>query len=174
MKQSMEVWGRWRTTNIFEEPLAKGSYFLSWIFSYLHKIFSLVHLLRVVLSSILIWRFYLCRVDGLRNCLEVPLPSRTAQVGTFSCIFVFWNSVGCASTWMFYILCYKQGGGWTHPIGHHKQGRNHVYGWGLRPLKILKGPKVYVFMSILVTKFIFYPLIFFFKKKRLSPALVKF
>lgn len=32
----------------------------------------------------LIWHFCLCRVDGLRNCLEVCLPSRTAQVGTFS------------------------------------------------------------------------------------------
>lgn len=37
-----------------------------------------------------IWHLCLCRVDGLRNCLEVPLPSRTAQVGKFFCYFVFY------------------------------------------------------------------------------------
>ena len=51
MKQSLEVKGLLRTTNIFEEPLAEGSYLHSWIFSYFPLNNFLVHLLRVVLSS---------------------------------------------------------------------------------------------------------------------------
>lgn len=56
-------------------------YSLSWIFLYLSN----------MMNSGQFWYsstygavlFSLCRVDGLQNCLRVPLPSRTAQVGTY-------------------------------------------------------------------------------------------
>ncbi len=114
MKQSMEAKGLLRTTNIFEEPLAKGSCLHSWIFSYLPKK-NLVHLLTVVLSSILIWHFYFCRVDGLRNCLEVSLPKRTAQVGTFSCSHhVLTFLLGGHEFRMRFFSLLRMGRGWTH------------------------------------------------------------
>ena len=63
----------------------------------------------------LIWHFCLCRVDGLRNCLEVCLPSRTAQVGTFSYgCHVGKFFLGVHEFRMGCVLCYKLGRGYTH------------------------------------------------------------
>lgn len=75
-------------TNICKEPSAKGYFFFS-LCPYKNVLFAFyfAHLL----SFIWILRFCLCRVDGLRNCLELPLPRRTAQVGNCLVHLLYFN-----------------------------------------------------------------------------------